>query len=57
MENPTGESSGEVLRLDCDRRLMLQSTAAAAIAMNVSLISFSFCVCRSILREVGLWCR
>ncbi|TPV98185.1 MAG: hypothetical protein USCAAHI_02384 [Beijerinckiaceae bacterium] len=24
MENPTGESSGEVLRLDFDRRLMLQ---------------------------------
>jgi transposase len=26
MENPTGESSGEVLRLDFDRRLMLQFT-------------------------------
>ena len=24
MANPTGESSGEVLRLDFDRRLMLQ---------------------------------
>jgi hypothetical protein len=24
MSNPTGESSGEVLRLDFDRRLMLQ---------------------------------
>ena len=24
MENPAGESSGEVLRLDFDRRLMLQ---------------------------------
>jgi hypothetical protein len=24
MENPTGESSGEVLQLDFDRRLMLQ---------------------------------
>jgi hypothetical protein len=36
---------------------MLQSTAAAAIAMNVFLMSFSFCVCRSILRDEGLWCR
>jgi hypothetical protein len=32
MENPMGESSGEVLRLDFDRRLMLQFRGSGVVS-------------------------